>query len=272
VYSNLFDSHTHTDNSFDGHHSAMMLCESAVENGLSGIAITDHCDIELFDEQNLSLRIKQSFFEALKARDVFNGRLDLSCGIELAQPFASPEKTEMILSSYHFDFVLCSTHALPGQLDFALNYYKNYSAKQFNIIFACYLRQLLRVIHWGRFDSLAHLTYPLRYAINKDGDTVDLSLHRDLIDEVLKLLIQKGKALEINTSGLRQNLKTTLPTLDVIKRYRELGGELLTVGSDAHLTTHVGAGLSEGMELAKEAGFDYIAFYRNRKPEMKKIS
>ena len=250
----------------------MTLCEAAVENGLSGIAITDHCDIELFDEQNLSLRIKQSFFEARKARAVFCDNLTLSCGIELGQPLASLDKTNMFLSNYDFDFVLCSTHALPGQLDFALNYYKNHSAKQFNIIFGAYLRQLLRMVEWGNFDSLAHLTYPLRYAVNKDGETIDLDLHREMIDVVLKLLAEKGKALEINTSGLRREMQQTLPTFEIIKRFRELGGELITIGSDAHFSNHVGANISDGMELAKAAGFDYIAFYLARKPQMVKIS
>ncbi|MBQ2755057.1 MAG: histidinol-phosphatase HisJ family protein [Oscillospiraceae bacterium] len=271
MYSNLFDSHTHTDNSFDGHHSAMTLCEAAVENGISGIAITDHCEIELFEEHNLTLRMRQSFFEAHKAKAVFCDDLIISCGIELGQPLAALDKTDMLLSSYNFDFVLCSTHSLPGQLDFALNYYKNYSAKQFNIMFAAYLRQVIRTIEWGNFDSLSHLTYPLRYTINKNGETVDLDLHRDLIDAVLKLLAEKGKALEINTSGLRQKLQCTLPTLDIVKRFRELGGELITLGSDAHFSHHIGANISDGMELAKAAGFDHVAFFLDRKPQMVKI-
>ena len=268
MYLNLFDSHTHTDNSPDAVSSPMMLCEAAVEYGFSGIAVTDHCNMELFDRDNYELRIRQSFFETLKARSVFRGMLTVSCGVELGQPLEAPERAEALIEKYDFDFVLCSLHALPGQLNFCYNKYANFSKKQLDIIFAAYLRQLIRTIKWGRFDSLAHLTYPLRCLINRDGEAPDLSLCRELVDEALRLLIQNGKALEINTVGLRTALGSTLPPLDTLKRYRELGGELITLGSDAHCQKDVGAGVSEAMDCARAAGFRYFAFYRERKPQM----
>ena len=116
MYLNLFDSHTHTDNSPDAVSSPMMLCEAAVEYGFSGIAVTDHCNMELFDRDNYELRIRQSFFETLKARSVFRGMLTVSCGVELGQPLEAPERAEALIEKYDFDFVLCSLHALPGQL------------------------------------------------------------------------------------------------------------------------------------------------------------
>ena len=271
MYYNLFDSHTHTDNSPDAHHSAMMLCESAVEKGLSGISITDHCDMQDFETDNFAMRIRQSYFETLKAKSVFGSTIAVCSGIELGQPLEAPDKVGALLDGYDFDFVLCSLHALKGLPDFYFGYYAGHSAKQLDIIFDEYLRQLLKTIRWGRFDSLAHLTYPLRYMINRDGETVELSHHAGMIDEALSLLIHTGKALEINTSGLRGTLGKTMPPVSVIRRYRELGGELITFGSDAHYRSDVGAGLSDTMQLAADAGFRYFAFYRERRPQMFKL-
>lgn len=271
MYYNLYDSHTHTDNSPDANHSAMMLCESALDHGLSGISITDHCDMQDFDVDNYAMRIRQSCFETLKAKSVFGNSLTICSGIEMGQPLEAPEKANALLDSYDFDFILCSLHALTGQQDFYFNYYANHSVKQLDIIFDAYLRLLIKTIKWGRFDSLAHLTYPLRYMFNKNGETVDLHNHMDGIDEVLTTLIHNGKALEINTSGLRNALGDTQPPAFIIKRYRELGGELITFGSDAHLRSDVGAGLDTAMSYASNAGFRYFAFYIKRHPQMYKI-
>ncbi len=271
MYYNLYDSHTHTDNSPDAHHSAMMLCESAVSRGISGIAITDHCDMQDYDTDNYAMRIRQSYFETLKAKSVFGNSLSICSGIEMGQPLETPGKADAILDSYCFDFILCSLHALTGQRDFYFNYYANHSAKQLDIIFDAYLRLLIKTIRWGRFDSLAHMTYPLRYMINKDGETVSLHRHMELIDEALTLLIHNGKALEINASGLRGTLGDTMPPLLIVKRYRELGGELITLGSDAHSCCDVGAGLDVAMAHASAAGFRYFAFYKERRPQMYKL-
>ncbi len=271
MYYTLFDSHTHTDNSPDAHHSAMMLCEAAVSRGLSGIAITDHCDMQDFESDNFAMRIRQSYFETLKAKSVFGGALAVCSGIELGQPLEAPDKADSLLSGYSFDFILCSLHALRGFPDFCFSYYANYSVRQLNVIFDEYLRQLIKTIRWGRFDSLAHLTYPLRYMINRDGETVELQRHAAMIDEALLLLIHTGKALEINTSGLRGSLGETLPPQSIVRRYRELGGELITIGSDAHLCGDVGAGIGDAMQLASDAGFRYFAFYKERRPQMYKL-
>ena len=122
------------------------------------------------------------------------------------------------------------------------------------------------VIAWGQFDSLGHLTYPLRYIEGDHGIPVDLSRHREAIDGIFRALIDAGKALEVNTSGYRQKIGRPLPDLPLVKRYRELGGELVTLGSDAHTTADLGRGIAEGMEMLREAGFRYFTVYERHKP------
>ena len=99
----------------------------------------------------------------------------------------------------------------------------------------------------------------------------DLSCFSDLIDELLRTMIDKGIGLELNTSGLRQSIAQTMPPIEYFKRYKELGGELVTIGSDAHNISFIGSGIEKGMQMLQEVGFDYFAFYRERQPRMIKI-
>ncbi len=271
MFSNIFDSHTHTDNSPDGNHSAMMLCEYAVARGLSGIAITDHCEIQSFFKDNYDVRIKQSNFEANKARAVFGKQLVVSAGIELGQPLEDLAQTDDLLSTYDFDFILCSVHNLVKQLDFAFNDYSNYGEEQIDIVFSSYLGLVYKTVKWNGLDSLAHLTYPLRYMMGLHKKPVNLDHHYQQIDEILKLLAQNGKALEINSSGLRQRIGVTLPPFPILKRFKEHGGELVTIGSDSHFAEDVGKGIEDVMEYMLSIGYKYFTFFKKREPHLLRI-
>ena len=137
-----------------------------------------------------------------------------------------------------------------------------------DVILTRYFEEILELCQWGQFDSLAHLTYPLRYITGQYHIPVDLSRYDSIIDEILRTLAQKGLGLEINTAGLRREIGQTAPTLPYIKRFRQLGGEILTFGSDAHRAQDLGAGLDTAIEMAKEAGFSYFAFFKKRDPRM----
>lgn len=271
MYSNLFDSHLHTDNSRDGHHSAMMLCEFAEKRGLSGIAITDHCEIQKYRQDQYDLRIRQSYFEACKAKAVFGRRLIISAGVEVGQPLEDPAQADALLAEFKFDFVLCSVHNLVRQLDFKLNNYTGYSPEQISDVFKGYLGLVYKTVRWDKFDSLAHLTYPLRYIVGMHKMTVRLDDHYEMIDEILKLLAQNGRALELNTSGLWQSFGEPMPPFHIISRFREHGGERVTIGSDAHRAYDIGKGITDAMEYLHSAGFRYFAFYRNREVNMLRI-
>ncbi len=104
----------------------------------------------------------------------------------------------------------------------------------------------------------------MRYIVGEQKKDVDLKKYADKIDTVLRTVAENGKALEINTSGLRQPYGVTMPELDIVKRFRELGGEFVTVGSDAHYAKDLGAGIEEGMKIAKAAGFSCISLFKNR--------
>lgn len=259
----LADMHTHSDNSPDGNHSVMLMVESAVQKGLQYYAITDHCEMQLFYKDNFSLAVKQSYFDIQKAANIFRGQIQVITGIELGQPTADIELSEKLLNDIPYDFVLGSTHYMPGMDDFCFLDYNKYNPTE---LFEKYLAEELRLAKWGGFDVLAHLTYPLRYIEGEFGYPIDIKKYEGEITQILKELIAKGKGLEINTSGLRQKLGRTMPDLWCVKLFRKLGGKIITFGSDSHFAEVIGANIEDGMKLAKEAGFNTYCIYQERKP------
>ncbi len=269
MYKNIVDLHVHTDNSFDGNHSATFFCEKAEFMDLRAVAFTDHCEVDQFrGDPAYEKRIFQAFFEVSKVRSAFRGKILILNGIELGQPAFDTETADRILSTHDYDMVLGSVHNLRGGEDFY--FMENLTLKEAEKLLEEYFNALIELLEWGNFDVLAHLTYPLRYFYSKSNLTIDLSKFKDQIDEILLLTAKSGKALEINTAALRQPLNKLSPEVDIVKRFKELGGKYVTVGSDAHYAEHLAADIDMAYSCALEAGFDGITFFQKRTPiEMK---
>lgn len=265
-YINLYDSHTHSDNSPDGRESVTFMCENAIATGLRGISITDHCEMDNFEGGRFNISVRQSYFECLKAKSVFRGSLIVSSGVEIGQPLYDLKTTRETLAAFDFDFVLASMHNMLDGTDYYYIDYSDMGEKEIDTILTAYFKNILAICNWNEFDSLAHLTYPIRYITGAHGIPVDLTRYNDMIDEILKTLAKNGKALEINTSGFRQGLNTAMPPLEYVRRFKELGGTYITIGSDGHRSEDVGKDIDRGMALAKEAGFDQFTIYLSRTP------
>lgn len=257
-YKNIFDTHTHSINSFDGNHSCIDLCESAYEKGAIGVAITDHVDIDGDDYDT-----KKQCDDAYNAKVVFDGKLEVLTGIELGQGLYTIEKSRELLDTYNYDFVLGSIHNLCNMQDFYFLDYKEYDIDE---LLRKYFCDLLEYVKTDLFDSLAHLTYPLRYIVAREHINVDISKYFDIIDEIFLELIKRNKALELNTSGLFMDMKDTLPNKSLIKRYKKLGGKYVTVGSDSHYKEKMCQGIDTGYDILKECGFEHFTIFKNREP------
>ena len=266
TYKKKLDLHTHTDNSFDGNHSTMFLCEQAVLSGLRGIAFTDHIEIDSFVEGNFEKQALQSYFEIVKSRSAFLGKLLVFAGVELGQPTYDTETAEKLINTLKYDFVIGSIHNLRGRQDFYFMDFTETSDDEIKAMLTEYFEEELLLSNYGNIDTLAHLTYPLRYICGDCKREVDLRDYSDIITKILKSVISNGISLEVNTSGLRQKIASTLPNEEIIAQYRALGGELITVGSDAHYAEHLGVGMDETFDLLKKCGFKKITFYQKREP------
>lgn len=264
----LMDYHTHSTNSSDGKNSVMEICQSAVDKGIDEIAITDHFEPIIGNEDCKFYKPNVYWADVLKAREKFKGRLRIKLGVELGQPHQFKETSELLINSFPYDYVLGSAHKLTSGIDVGEIDLTDITLDE---LCEAYLKELYELVKWGKFNCIGHLDLIKRYSTNHYKTRISLISHHDMLEEVLKAAITRGKGIEINTSGLRQAPKETMPGIDVLKLYRELGGEVLTVGSDAHCANDIGKGVAEAIELAREAGFRYITLFNNRLPEWKKI-
>lgn len=263
-YRYISDSHMHSDCSRDGTDPTMMMCESAARLGLYAMTMTDHCECNAYRSEGYDRSIRQSFFEARKASAVFHDRLHVYAGVEIGQPMQDLTAAEDVLNACEFDFALASVHNVKDLPDFCD---LDYSAVSVQDALNRYFDEMMEMIEWGRFDSLSHLTYPWRYIAGEHGIAIRDEDFSGRIDAVLKLLVKKHKALELNTSGLRQKLGKTMPDEPVLRRYRDLGGKLITIGSDAHRWADVGAGIEQGLSLLHKAGFTHFTIFIKHQPK-----
>ena len=266
-FENIYDMHTHSDNSFDGNHSCILLCEGAAENSCKGIAITDHCDIDAKDYDFRAFALNQ-FVEANLAKAFFKDRLDVLVGIELGQGIYKKEKSLEILKEFDYDFVLGSIHNLEDKEDF---YYLNYEEYDVKSLMRNYFEAVLALSQWNKTDSIAHLTYPLRYLSKYKSIKFDISDYYDIIDAIFETIIKNDKALELNVSGLFNGLNDTLPNKELIKRFHDMGGKYVTVGSDSHYYNKVSLGIKEGYNILLECGFEQFTIFKKREPILMNI-
>lgn len=277
-----FDSHTHSHFSPDAERNAdiALMAEKASALGLDFITLTDHCDCNYWlpeSEQEYPEYQKEdsimfgcrdyataSITEALSLK---SRHKNLLCGVELGQPLQNMQAAQEILGIKGLDFVIGSLHMNAGKPDF---YYMQYDKMDFYDIYSLledYFNEIYEMCKWGGFDSLGHLTYPLRYIEGEYGIALDLRRFDDIIREIFCTVIQNGRAIELNTSGYRQKFGRPFPDERFLRLYRDLGGELITIGSDAHKISDIGAGLERGEALLKKCGFRYITLFKERRPE-----
>ncbi len=261
----LCDFHLHTAFSGDSETPPERQIEKAVLLGMERICITDHHDYDVSSPIDFILDFP-AYFEALsRLRDRFRGRIRIEVGVELGLQGHIKDYLDALVRSWPFDFVIGSSHFIDGIDPYLDRFYEGRTEKEALSRFFEVSLEMVRSLDC--FDSYGHLDYVLRYAPSKNKG-FRAAEYMDLIDPLLKTLIQKGRALECNTGGFRYLLGHPNPCEDILLRYRELGGELLTVGSDAHTPEYVGCEFKKTAEILRSCGFRYYTVYHARRPEM----
>lgn len=264
----LIDYHIHTSISPDGKDSIMQVCESAINKGLKEIAITEHCEMHRKDWVFQYYDLQKYKNEILEVRENFKGKIEIRAGIELGQPYRNLKESEELIGSFNYDYVIGSLHKMTNNIDLGK---LDLTTITLDNLCLEYLQQLDQMVVCGKFDCLGHLDLIKRYSTNYYKQRITLIKYYDFLVDILKKIIENGKGIEINTSGLRQAPKETMPGIDVIKLYKSLGGEIITVGSDSHNKSDVGKNIIDALKLCEEVGFKYITTFNNRKPYWKKI-
>ena len=272
------DCHTHTGISPDGSGTVAGHIAQAEKLELPVLALTEHVEMnryfpqahygteprnewEIFDHAAV-LEQSLEVVTAAKEQAAANG-LTLLCGMEMGQPNADFGLSESVSRDMRLDFIIASLHELLDKPDF---FCLDYTQEDIPALMEQYFSQLYDICRWGHFDVLGHLTYPLRYIEGEAGIPVPLEPYAEQIRCCFLALAENGKGIALNTSGYRQKYGKPFPTLEYLKLYREMGGEVLTFGSDAHCAEDLTKGIAEGVALAKAAGFTRACYFVKRKP------
>ena len=255
-----YDMHTHSLNS-DGKFSVDDMCLAAIEKGVTGIAVTDHADMNFYESRNTPQRIGTSAAEIRSAAERYGDRLEVLCGVELGEYLYAPEKAREILTMEPYDVVLCSVHLVPAAR-WPMPYNRiPFDADGTDEELADYLEKyfdlLCKTVDGFDFDVLAHITCPVRYMTHRHHRKTDVMPYAEKIREILQKIIARDIALEFNTAGYQQQA-------DVFAMYREMGGRLITLGSDAHTTAAIAGQFEETAELLRQWGFKNYYYYKNR--------
>ena len=260
----LWDTHMHTHFSGDSDADPRQMIAAAEGAGLAGLCFTDHLDYDYPDDKDLFLLDFYSYKEEIqKLRQEYKDRFPILLGIEIGLQPQLAKKNHEAAKACPFDFVIGSSHVVHGVDPYYSKYYEN---RDEDAAYREYFESILENLHTDAdFDVYGHLDYVVRYGPNRNRF---YSYHKysDVIDEILKTLIQKGKGIEINTGGFKYGLGHPNPTEEILFRYHELGGEIITVGSDAHTPEHVGYAFDRVPEILTRAGFRYVTVFQNRQP------
>ena len=261
----MFDFHLHSRVSFDSTASPMDMVRAAERVGLSEMCFTDHYDY------NTDPKIAPNLFTVeqygREYDDLTSDSVLIRRGVEFGMTTWNRSELDRLLAHRRFDFVIGSVHFVDGYDPYEAEYWKGKTVRE---AFEKYLEQTLACVKiHDQFDVLGHLNYVCKSAHNPTHEPLRYEDFSELCDEIMKAVIARGKGMEINTSGV-DRVGDFLPSAACLKRYRELGGEIVTLGSDAHAPERVGQYAKEALALLKPI-FGYVCTFEDRKPIFHKI-
>ncbi len=263
----LYDMHTHCNFSSDSNATPESSIQAAIDKGLKGIYFTDHNDYD-YPLEDGKVMFKLDFDRYVttlqKLREEYKNKITVYLGIEQGLSVTSADIINNYDSHNELDFIIGSSHLVNGNDPYYPSFWENRSTKE---AITSYFESILANIKvCSNFDVYGHLDYIVRYAPDKDA-SYNWTDYKDLIDTILTSLIANGKGIEINTSGLTKGLRSANPCLGIVKRYHELGGEIITIGSDAHCPAHISSSFNTAFDMLTEAGFKYYTRFIKRKPD-----
>ena len=262
----LADYHLHTTCSPDGKLTASQIAEIALARGLQEICITDHLDTIYwntyaprtdFDWPALQRQIDE-------ARERFGQHLVIRMGAELGEATISAERADILLQNAPaLDFIIGSVHTASKKFDyFDLYYMEKRDMDYYRAIMEDYLDETLKLVNYGKFHVLGHLTLPLRYIKNNVGLDLTFDDRTERLEEIFSLMIDKGIGLELNTN----RGGAPLPSAQLLRLFRRMGGQVVTIGSDAHVPEHIGLAVQSCQQLLQETGWQYFATFDRGQP------
>lgn len=263
-----YDYHLHSAFSADSGTPAVRMIEQAIALGLRGICFTEHLDLDCPAQgPDFTLDVP-SYFETLyELQSRYRQKLDIRIGLEFGLQPNHTKTLHALASQWPFDFIIASLHFVEGQDPYYPAFFEGKCERD---CYASYFEEELRNLQRypiSDYDTLGHMDYIVRYGPNRNRK-YSYAAYADYIDPILHTLIEHGTCLELNTGGLKYGLGEPNPASDILRRYRELGGELITIGSDAHAPEHLSYDFVQAEAILKDCGFQYYTVFRQRVPHM----
>lgn len=259
----MFDYHVHTTQSADCNTPIERSCAAAIEAGVTEIAFTDHVEHEPADMSYGHYNYDQFMDDIARVRQQFGDRLVILAGAEVDFNRRIKDDVERFLKQHEFDFVIGSVHyGEAGEIIFP----EYFSTRSLDDVFLAYYEEIHAAAETGWFDTIGHLDLPKRYAPAAAGSYEPLR-YAESLKAIFSTLIAKQTSFEINTSGLRQGPKATMPGAEIVELYARQGGTLITTGSDSHVPDTIGAGFDHTFAMLELSGIHEVSRFRRRMRE-----
>lgn len=263
----FYDYHMHSSFSNDSQTDMENMIKKSIDLGIKEICFTDHVDYDLDTDFDWGIDYNKYFDKINFFQDKYKNQITIKKGVELGLQKQIINKCSEDANKYPFDFIICSIHAI-NKSD--LYFGEFFKGKTQHEAYEAYFMELYTVVkNYKDYSVLGHLDLIKRYGnYNK---LLEDSLFSDIIEAILKQIIYDGKGIEINTSCYRYNLPDLTPSRKIINMYKDLGGEIITTGSDSHNESQIAYQFDYIYSYLKKSGFEYICKFNKMKPEFIKI-
>ena len=267
------DFHLHSRFSGDSEEDPENIVKRAIELGMESICITDHQDLDYPFIPGVTLQPvfeidPDEYFRCWRGlKEKYEGRIDIRTGLEAGIEPHTYEEQMRRTKQVPFDFIINSCHVVTRKLCYFPDFFAQYGTqKGMRMYLECVYNN---VCTFTNFDVVGHIDFLLRYAPEKE--TYNPEVNMDITEKILKKVTEDGKGIEANSAGFRNGLASPNPCLGILKQYKALGGEIITIGSDAHTHADVGANFRETGDVLKDAGFKYYCTFKERRPEFHRL-
>jgi histidinol-phosphatase (PHP family) len=257
------DYHTHTSHSSDSRYKMKQVVKDAIKFGIDEICFTDHADYR--NVANVP-NFKKYFAEIEKMQTRYGSKIKIKKGLEFGMQTHTIDRYQDIIQKYPMDFVILSVHQINNKGFWSGAYQKGKTKSEY---VHDYYQEILDIIQmYDDYSVLGHLDLIRRYC---EGPEPVLADHSEIVAEILKTVINKDRGIELNTSHVRYKLNDWMPARAILELYHDLGGKIITVGSDSHQKDHLGFYIKEGRELLKEIGFTEFCTFDQMQPRFHKL-
>lgn len=275
----LTDYHVHTEFSDDSVYPMEQVVKDAIARGLDEICFTDHVDYGVKLDWDCGQEIAWRHGEPLanvdyprymeelgRVKELYGGRITIRTGLEFGVQKDTIPEYRRLFARYPFDFIILSIHQVENKEFWTQDFQRGRTQKEYN---ERYYEEMLAVVkEYKDYSVLGHMDLIARY---DEAGLYPFENIRPMVEKILKIVIADGKGIELNTSFRRYGLSDTMPSVNILKLYRSLGGRIITIGSDSHKPEHLGDGVKEAMDLLKELGYESFCTYEKMEPIFHKL-